>query len=67
MRVPAALRAATSHNFWISFRGALQSRRQFVGYVVGIYHNGKLQDMQAEPGAFAEKYPLPSSFKQDSH
>lgn len=24
MRVPAALRAATSHNFWISFRGALQ-------------------------------------------
>ncbi len=23
MRVPAALRAASSHNFWISFRGAL--------------------------------------------
>jgi hypothetical protein len=48
-------------------RSVGKSRRQFVGYVVGIYHNGKLQDMQAEPGAFAEKFPLPSSFKQDSH
>lgn len=41
-------------------------RRHFAGYVVGIYHNGKLQDMQAEPGSLAEKFPLPPSFKQDS-
>jgi len=26
MRVPAALRAANSHNFWFSFWGALQKK-----------------------------------------
>lgn len=40
--------------------------RQFAGYVTGIYYNGKLQDTRAEPGALAEKFPLPPSLKQDS-
>lgn len=39
---------------------------QFAGYVTGIYYNGKLQDMRAEPDSLAEKFPLPPSLKQDS-
>lgn len=40
--------------------------RKFVGYIVGVYYNGELQDTQAEPGALAKKFPLPLYLKQES-
>jgi hypothetical protein len=40
--------------------------RKFVGYIVGIYYGGELQDTQAEPGPLAKKFPLPLYLKQDS-
>ena len=40
--------------------------RKFVGYIVGIYYNGELQDTQADPGTLARKFPLPLYLKQDS-
>lgn len=33
--------------------------RTFVGYIVGIYYNGELQDTRADPGNLAKKFPLP--------
>lgn len=32
---------------------------QFVGYVVGIYYKGELQDTRANPGSLATEHPLP--------
>jgi len=40
--------------------------RKFVGYIVGVYYNGELQDTQAEPGALAKKFPLPLYLKQEA-
>jgi hypothetical protein len=31
----------------------------FVGYVVGIYYKGELQDTRANPGTLASDHPLP--------
>jgi hypothetical protein len=31
----------------------------FVGYVVGIYYKGELQDTRADPGSLASQHPLP--------
>lgn len=31
----------------------------FVGYVVGIYYKGELQDTRADPGSLAAEHPLP--------
>jgi hypothetical protein len=35
MRVSTALRAATSHNFWISFRGALHDVKSGIDFPFG--------------------------------
>jgi len=40
--------------------------RKFVGYIVGVYYDGELQDTQADPGTLARKFPLPLYLKQDS-
>jgi len=40
--------------------------RKFVGYIVGVYYNGELQDTQAEPGTLARKFPLPLYLKQEA-
>lgn len=40
--------------------------RSFVGYTVGIYYNGELQDTRADPGNLAKKFPLPLYLKQES-
>ena len=40
--------------------------RQFVGYIVGIYYNGELQDTRADPGSLVKKFPLPLYLKQES-
>lgn len=40
--------------------------RTFVGYIVGIYYNGELQDTRADPGNLAKKFPLPLYLKQES-
>jgi hypothetical protein len=32
---------------------------KFVGYVVGIYYTGELQDTRANPGSLATEHPLP--------
>lgn len=39
--------------------------RQFVGFIVGIYYNGELQDTRADPGALAKQFPLPLYLKQE--
>ena len=39
--------------------------RTFVGYIVGIYYNGELQDTRADPGPLAKKFPLPLTLKQE--
>jgi hypothetical protein len=31
----------------------------FIGYVVGIYYKGELQDTRADPGSLAAQHPLP--------
>ena len=40
--------------------------RQFVGYIVGIYYTGELQDTRADPGPLVKKFPLPLYLKQES-
>ena len=40
--------------------------RQFVGYIVGIFYNGELQDTRADPGPLAKKFPLPLYLKQEA-
>ncbi len=40
--------------------------RKFVGYIVGVYYNGELQDTQADPGTLAKKFPLPLYLKQEA-
>ena len=40
--------------------------RQFVGYIVGIYYNGELQDTRADPGPLVKKFPLPLYLKQEA-
>lgn len=40
--------------------------RKFVGYIVGVYYNGELQDTQADPGTLARRFPLPLYLKQDT-
>ncbi|MEI6034284.1 MAG: hypothetical protein WCS65_08420 [Verrucomicrobiae bacterium] len=40
--------------------------RKFVGYIVGVYYNGELQDTQADPGWLARKFPLPLYLKQEA-
>jgi hypothetical protein len=32
---------------------------RFIGYVVGIYYKGELQDTRADPGSLAAQHPLP--------
>jgi hypothetical protein len=32
---------------------------RFIGYVVGIYYKGELQDSRADPGSLASQHPLP--------
>ena len=33
--------------------------KKFVGYIVGVYYNGELQDTHAEPVTLAKQFPLP--------
>lgn len=40
--------------------------RKYVGYIVGVYYNGELQDTQADPGPLARKFPLPLYLKQEA-
>lgn len=39
--------------------------RHFVGYIVGIYYNGELQDTRSDPGSLVKKFPLPLYLKQE--
>lgn len=32
--------------------------RNYVGYVLGVYYNGELQDTRADPGPLAKRFPL---------
>ena len=40
--------------------------RTFVGYIVGIYYKGELQDTRADPEDLGKKFPLPLYLKQES-
>ena len=40
-------------------------RRQYAGFIVGVYYKGKLQDTQADPGSLARTFPLPLNLKQE--
>lgn len=39
------------------------SGRKLAGYVVEVYYNNELQDVQAEPGILAQKFPSPLFLK----
>jgi len=44
-----------------------KGKRKFFGYIVRIYHKGELQDVRAEPGLLAVKFPALQQISTDSN
>ena len=44
-----------------------KGKRKFFGYIVRIYHKGELQDVRAEPGLLAVKFPALQQISTDAN